>query len=274
MKLYYLFLSLAIWAPSSFGAKAIATYRNEEYDVTGIKNENVIVRINNRLRTIKAERITIVDDAANQYPAVVADMDNLLVTLKSKGTRSLIVEADIKVSADLSDCFLVLVSGSSNDVSTVVRALTDLPANQSSKVSFTVKTGKFTKMEPYRLCLFSEGKSIVLQDGSDIVKRRITPYEQMPRALFQVESIFPESLRDQYSQATVLMEFTIGEDGNAINVKALESPDERFSKSAIDSLQKSRFGPRYVQGIPKSTRIKQAIVFRNQKPAVNQDADK
>ena len=274
MKLYYLFLSLAIWAPSSFGAKAIATYRNEEYDVTGIKNENVIVRINNRLRTIKAERITIVDDAANQYPAVVADMDNLLVTLKSKGTRSLIIEADIKVSADLSDCFLVLVSGSSNDVSTVVRALSDLPANQSSKVSFTVKTGKFTKMEPYRLCLFSEGKSIVLQDGSDIVKRRITPYEQMPRALFQVESIFPESLRDQYSQATVLMEFTIGEDGNAINVKALESPDERFSKSAIDSLQKSRFGPRYVQGIPKSTRIKQAIVFRNQKPAVNQDADK
>ena len=274
MKLYYLFLSLAIWAPSSFGAKAIATYRNEEYDVTGIKNENVIVRINNRLRTIKAERITIVDDAANQYPAVVADMDNLLVTLKSKGTRSLIIEADIKVSADLSDCFLVLVSGSSNDVSTVVRALSDLPANQSSKVSFTVKTGKVTKMEPYRLCLFSEGKSIVLKDGSDIVKRRITPYEQMPRALFQVESIFPESLRDQYSQATVLMEFTIGEDGNAINVKALESPDERFSKSAIDSLQKSRFGPRYVQGIPKSTRIKQAIVFRNQKPAVNQDADK
>lgn len=274
MKLYYLFLSLAIWAPSSFGAKAIATYRNEEYDVTGIKNENVIVRINNRLRTIKAERITIVDDAANQYPAVVADMDNLLVTLKSKGTRSLIVEADIKVSADLSDCFLVLVSGSSNDVSTVVRALPDLRANQSSKVSFTVKTGKFTKMEPFRLCLFSEGKSIVLQDGSDIVKRRITPYEQMPRALFQVEAIFPESLRDQYSQATVLMEFTIGEDGNAINVKALESPDERFSKSAIDSLQKSRFGPRYVQGIPKSTRIKQAIVFRNQKPAVNQDADK
>jgi len=274
MKLYYLFLSLAIWAPSSFGAKAIATYRNEEYDVTGIKNENVIVRINNRLRTIKAERITIVDDAANQYPAVVADMDNILVTLKSKGTRSLIIEADIKVSADLSDCFLVLVSGSSNDVSTVVRALPDLPANQSSKVSFTVKTGKFTKMEPYRLCLFSEGKSIVLQDGSDIVKRRITPYEQMPRALFQVESIFPESLRDQYSQATVLMEFTIGEDGNAINVKALESPDERFSKSAIDSLQKSRFGPRYVQGIPKSTRMKQAIVFRNQKPAVNQDADK
>ncbi|QXD32091.1 hypothetical protein [Candidatus Pelagisphaera phototrophica] len=70
-------------------------YRKEEYDVTGIKNESVIVRINNRLRTIKAERITIVDDAANQYPAVVADMDDLLVSLKSKGTRSLIDEADI-----------------------------------------------------------------------------------------------------------------------------------------------------------------------------------
>ena len=47
----------------------------------GIKNENVIVRINNRLRTIKAERITIVDDASTQYPAVVADMDGLLVSL-------------------------------------------------------------------------------------------------------------------------------------------------------------------------------------------------
>jgi|GEM_PF-1568214 len=274
MKLYYLILSLAIWAPSSFGAKAIATYRNEEYDVTGVKNENVIVRINNRLRTIKAERITLDDDAANQYPAVVADIDKLLVTLKFKGTRSLIIEADITVSKDLTDCFILLVSGSSNDVNTVVRALPDLSADQPSKISFTIKTGKFTKMEPYRLCLFSEGKSIVLQNGSDIVTRRITPYEQMPRALFQVDAIFPESLRDQYSQATVLMEFTIGEDGNAIDVKPLESPNELFSKSAIESLQKSRFGPRYVQGVPKSTRIKQAIVFRNQKPAMNRASAK
>lgn len=86
-------------------------------------------------------------------------MDDFLVSLKSKGTRSLINEADIEVSADLSDCFLVVVSRPSNDVSTVVRALPDQPATQSSKVSFTIKTGKFTKMEPYRLCLFSEGKS-------------------------------------------------------------------------------------------------------------------
>ena len=86
-------------------------------------------------------------------------MDDLLVSLKSKGTRSLIDEADIEVSADLSDCFLVIVPGSSNDVSTVVRSLPDQPANQSSKVSFTIKTGQLTKMEHYRLCLFSEGKS-------------------------------------------------------------------------------------------------------------------
>ena len=71
----------------------------------GIKNENVIVRINNRLRTIKAERITIVNDAANQYLAMAADTSNLLVILKSEGTRSLIIEADIKVSAHFSGCF-------------------------------------------------------------------------------------------------------------------------------------------------------------------------
>jgi outer membrane biosynthesis protein TonB len=70
------------------------------------------------------------------------------------------------------------------------------------------------------------------------------------------------------------MEFTIGEDGNAIDVKPLESPNELFSKSAIESLQKSRFGPRYVQGVPKSTRIKQAIVFRDQKPAMNRASAK
>ena len=86
-------------------------------------------------------------------------MDDLLVSLKSKGTRGLIDESDIEVSAGLSDCFLVIVPGSCNDVSTVVRSLPYQPANQSSKVSFTIKTGKFTKMEPYRLCLFSEGKS-------------------------------------------------------------------------------------------------------------------
>ena len=56
-------------------------------------------------------------------------MDDLLVYLKSKGTRSLIDKADIEVSADLSDFFLVIVPGSSNDVSTVVRSLPDQPAN-------------------------------------------------------------------------------------------------------------------------------------------------
>lgn len=86
-------------------------------------------------------------------------MDDLLLSLKSKGNRGLIDEADIEVSADLSDCFLVVVSGSSNDVSIVVRSLPDQPANQSLKVSFTTKTGKLTKMEHYRLCLFPEGKS-------------------------------------------------------------------------------------------------------------------
>ena len=85
-------------------------------------------------------------------------MDDLLVSLKSKGTRSLIDKADIEVSADLSDFFLVIVPGSSNDVSTVVRSLPDQPANQTSKVSFTIKTGKLTKMEHYPLS-FSEGKS-------------------------------------------------------------------------------------------------------------------
>jgi len=128
----------------------IAKYRNEEYSETGIENENVIVRINNRLETIKAERISVVDDAANQKLAVVAEMDDLLVYLKSNETRSLIVEADIEVSADLSDRFLVIVSGSSNDVGNVIRSLPYQLANQSSKVSFTIKTSNLTNVEHYR----------------------------------------------------------------------------------------------------------------------------
>ena len=86
-------------------------------------------------------------------------MDDLLVSLKSKGTRSLIDQSEIEVSADLSNCFFVIVPGSSNDVSTVVRSLPCQPANQSPKVSLTIKTGKLTEMEHYRLCLFPEGKS-------------------------------------------------------------------------------------------------------------------
>jgi len=36
---------------------------------------------------------------------MAADTSNLLVILKSEGTRSLIIEADIKVSAHFSGCF-------------------------------------------------------------------------------------------------------------------------------------------------------------------------
>ncbi len=86
-------------------------------------------------------------------------MDDLLVYLKSNGTRSLTVEADIEVFTDLSVRFLVIVSGSSNDVGTVFRSLPYQLANQSSKVSFTIKTSDPTKVEHYRFCLFTEGKS-------------------------------------------------------------------------------------------------------------------
>lgn len=273
MKPLFLFLLAATIVPTTFGAKATVTYRNEAYDIIGVKNESVTARINNRTKTMRAERIRIVDDPSNRLPGTFAELNNLLVTLKPKGTRALIIEADIKPSSNLTDCYLVLVSGSSNDVNTVARALPDLSANQFSKVSLRIKTNKFTKMEPYQLCLFSGEKSIVLNNGDDIIGGRITPYEQMPRALFQVESIFPDSLKDQYSQATVMMEFTIGVDGNASKITAVKSPHELFSKSAEESLRRSRFTPRYSQGVPKSTRINQTFVFRNQKQSDSEELE-
>lgn len=267
MNLFYVALLLTVVAPTTFGAKAIVTYRNKEYVVVGAKNDNVIIRVNNNnSKVLKPEAIKIVDDATNRLKGPNAKIENLIVTLQSKGSRSLLLKADIIASADLSDCFLILVSGSGNDVNAVARPLPSFSANQPSKISFTIKTGKFTKMEPYQLCLFSGGRSIPLGDGRDIHRARITPYEQLPRALFQVEPVFPESLKEKFIQAKVVIEFALGADGILTDLKALESPHPLFTERAIESLHKSRFAPRYLEGSPVSTRIRQVILFKNRIP--------
>ncbi len=269
MKLIYLSLLAALLTPSTFGAKAVVTYRNNEYDVIGTKKGNVVIRVNDRPKSLKPDKIRILDDTGNQLHGTIIELSNLLVTLKQKGTRALIVEADLKPSDTLTDCFLILVSGSRNDVNTVVRTLPKLPANQSSRISFTIKTNEFTKSDPYKLCLFSEGKSIVFSDGEDIVENRITPYEQMPRVLFQVDSQFPEELKSRFSQAKVLMEFSIDENGNATDAKALESPHKLFTENAIVSLTRSKFLSRYTKGVAKPSRIRQVILFRNKAESKN-----
>jgi len=263
MKLILLVLIPTLALPSLIAANALVSYRNKEYAVIGVNNDSVIINLNGKPKSARPQSARIVDDDTNRMEGVSLELKNLVVTLQPKGTRSLMIQADIESSANIDKGYLILVSGSGNDVSTVARALPPLAANNPSKIDLTIKTSKFTKREPYQLAFFSDGKSIPLKGGDPIVRNRIAPYDDFPRALFQVDSIFPDALKNQFSQAKVIMEFTIDPDGNATNIIAVESPHELFTENAAQSLERSRFVPRYVKGIPKATRTKQIFVFRN-----------
>ncbi len=263
MKPLLLLFATTTLATLGYSATALTKYRDEEYTITGVKKGAFVIEASGRERTVKGEAVKIVSDPENQYTNGAIEISNLLVTLKTKGRRSLIIEADLQASTTLSGCYLMVVSGSSNDISAVARTLPKLTANESARVAFSITTDKFTRFDPYRLCLFKDGQSIPLQDGDEFVQERITPFEQLPRALFQVEPRFPESLKEKFRQATVRMEFVINADGSVSDLKAIESPDPLFTQNAIQSLQRSKFQPRYLEGRPKRTRLNQAIVFRN-----------
>ncbi len=85
--------------------------------------------------------------------------------------------------------------------------------------------------------------------------------EKEPRALFQVEPIFPYHLKNQRIEGWVLLEWVITERGRVTKVRAVQYSHREFVGPAIDSISKSKWEPGEISGKPVNARVRQKITF-------------
>jgi TonB family protein len=93
----------------------------------------------------------------------------------------------------------------------------------------------------------------------DVVRaRQATP----PRVLNNVNAEFSDEARRAGVEGTVLIAFTVTEEGLPINPKIVTSVGYGLDENAIDSVRKYRFKPAMMDGIPFSVPITVEVSFR------------
>jgi len=101
--------------------------------------------------------------------------------------------------------------------------------------------------------IFMPAKFEDLYDLSDL--------DRKPKALFQVEPVFPYNLKNQRIEGWVILEWIITSSGRVTQVKAIQYSHREFVQPAIDSISKSKWEPGEVSKEPVNTRVRQKISF-------------
>ncbi len=89
-------------------------------------------------------------------------------------------------------------------------------------------------------------------------------YDQLdkkPKALFQIEPVFPYSLKQQNIEGWVTIEWIITDRGQVRGVKVIQSSHREFQQPAIDSILKSKWVPGEISNKPVNTKVSQKITF-------------
>lgn len=89
----------------------------------------------------------------------------------------------------------------------------------------------------------------------------IDELHRIPRALFQIEPIFPYALKQLKREGWVILEWIITDQGRVHSIKVIQSSHREFQQPAIDSIMKSKWKPGEVSNKPVNTRVRQKIAF-------------
>ncbi len=103
--------------------------------------------------------------------------------------------------------------------------------------------------------------SFLPKDGIDGLYE-IEDLDRKPRALFQVEPVYPYSLKSQRIAGWALLEWTITDRGRVSDIRAIRYSHREFVQPAIDSISKSKWEPGEISRKPVNTRVRQKISFR------------
>ena len=101
------------------------------------------------------------------------------------------------------------------------------------------------------------------QDGNPPVAAiaRFDSEDVVPQVLKMATPEYPESLRKAGIKGRVIVEFVLNTEGRAVDAVAVESPDPKLSRLAIEALSKSEFTPGIKNGVPVSVRMRQSFTF-------------
>lgn len=88
-----------------------------------------------------------------------------------------------------------------------------------------------------------------------------TEYDQAPRFLKQVDPEYPEAARRARIEGTVVLEFTIGIDGQATDIKVIQSLGFGCDEASIKTIKEARFIPAKRNNVAVPVRVRLPIRF-------------
>lgn len=89
----------------------------------------------------------------------------------------------------------------------------------------------------------------------------ISQLDRVPTPIAQPGMTFPFHLKQQYSRATVLVEFIVTENGEVVNITASQGVHRDFEEAAIQGVSKWRFRPGMRAGKRVNTRVRVPVNF-------------
>lgn len=96
--------------------------------------------------------------------------------------------------------------------------------------------------------------------------RQTTP-DRTPQPIQQDKPVYPSSLRAKGIKGTVLVEFIVDAEGKVATAKAIQSPNDEFSKAAEEAVLKWKFVPGMHDGKNVPTRLRVPVMFDLEPPA-------
>ncbi len=95
----------------------------------------------------------------------------------------------------------------------------------------------------------------------DIEIFNIEDLERKPRALFQIEPVYPYDLKNRRIEGWVLLEWVITDRGRVTSVRAIQYSHREFVQPSIDSISKSKWEPGEISSKAVNTRVRQKFTY-------------
>lgn len=100
-----------------------------------------------------------------------------------------------------------------------------------------------------------ESSSVTEANSSALIVHSLSQLTRTPAFLRKIEPVYPVAERRAGSQANVLAEVTIDDQGNVLGVRIVKSAGKNFDEAVIEALKKSMFVPGYIDREAVAVRV-------------------
>ncbi len=84
---------------------------------------------------------------------------------------------------------------------------------------------------------------------------------KLPEVIYEAPVLYPEDAVEQLQQASVRLKLVVLPDGTPVDIEVVDSPDDAFSRAAIEAMGNYRFEPATVDGDPVASTIEYVLNF-------------